>query len=79
MRINSVGIEAFELTPAVAITRSHRSHVDEEEGPEEEEFEEEEPEEGEEEEEPEEIHSWRSSTTFAYGGTVQTLVKGEPE
>jgi len=62
MRISSLEIEVFELTPAVAVTRSHRSYEDEEEGPEEEESEEEEPEGDEEENEPAEM-LWRSSAS----------------
>ena len=77
MRVNSLEIEVFERTPAVAITRGHRNYEDEEEGPEEEEPEEEEPEEGDEEDEPEEM-LWRSSTTFDYDGTVRIIVKGGP-
>jgi hypothetical protein len=77
MRVNSLEIEVFELTPAVAVTMGRRNYEDEEEGPEEEEPEEEEPEESDEEDEPEEM-LWRSSTTFDYDGTVRTMVKGEP-
>jgi hypothetical protein len=77
MRVNSLEVEVFELTPTVAVTRSHRSYEDEEEGPEEEEPEEEEPEEGDEEDEPEEMF-WRSSTTFDYDVTARTIVKGGP-
>jgi cobalamin biosynthesis protein CobT len=87
MRINSLEIEVFELTPAVAVTRGPRNYQDEEEGleeeeseeeeSEEEESEEEEPEEGDEEDEPKEV-PWRSSTTFDYDGTVRTRVKGRP-
>ncbi len=73
MRINSLEIENFEFTSAIAVTRGHINYEDEEEGPEEEEPEEEEPEEGDEEDEPKEI-VWRSSTTFDYDGTVQTIV-----
>ena len=71
MRINSLDIEVFELTPAVAVTRGRRNYQDEEDGLEEEEPEEEEPEEGGEEDEPKEM-LWRSSTAFEYDGTVQT-------
>ena len=77
MRINSLEIEVFELTPAVAVTRGPRNYQDEEEGLEEEESEEEEPEEGDEEDEPKEM-PWRSSTTFDYDDTVRTRVKGRP-
>jgi hypothetical protein len=76
MRVNSLEIEVFELTPAVAVTMG-RGDYEDEEGPEEEEFEEEDPEEGDEEDEPEEM-LWRSSTTFDYDGTVQTKVKRGP-
>jgi hypothetical protein len=55
MRVNSLEIEVFELSPAVAVTMGRRDYGDEEEGPEEEEFEEEDPEEGDEEDEPEEM------------------------
>jgi hypothetical protein len=55
MRVNSLEIEVFELTPAVAVTMGRRNYEDEEE----------EPEEGDEEDEPEEM-LWRSSTTFDY-------------
>lgn len=72
MRVNSLEIEVFELTPAVAVTMGRRDYEDEEEGPEEEEFEEEDPEEGDEEDEPEEM-LWRSSTTVDYDGTVRTI------
>ncbi len=72
MRINSLEIETFELTPDVAVTRGHRNYEDEGE-----ESEEEEPEEGDEEGEPEEI-LWSSSTTFDYDGTVRTRIKGGP-
>ena len=72
MRINSLEIEVFELTPAVAVTMGRRNYEDEEEEPEEEE-----PEEGDEEDEPEEMF-WRSSTTFDYNGTVRTIVQEEP-
>ena len=73
MRINSLEIEIFEFTPAIAVTRGHINYEDEEEGHEEEEPEEEEPEEGDEEDEPKEI-VWRSSTTFDYDGTMRTII-----
>ena len=68
MRIKSLEIEVFELTPAVAVTRGHIDYEDEEEGPEEEE-----PEEGDEEDEPKEM-VWRSSTTFDYDDTGRTII-----
>ena len=77
MRINSLEIEVLELTPASAVTRSHRTYEDEEEGPEEQEYEAEEPEEGDEEDEPEEM-LWRSATAFAYDGTVRSIIKRRP-
>ncbi len=72
MRIKSLEIEVFELSPAVVVTMGHRNYEDEEED-EEEEPEEEKPEEGDEEDEPKEM-VWRSSTTFDYDDTGRTII-----
>ena len=71
MKVNTFEVDVFGLSPAVALTRGHRSYQDEEgESGEEEPEEGEAEEDGEEEDEPAEIHG-KSSTTFDCAGTVR--------